>query len=113
MFLAGGSFWHFWVAFVAFAARSLGEWQMYVRSPALAPESRALALRDRPHGTGMGTPADARAMGFGYAITIAQASADRLKWAWGGFWLVVIGTVMAATPVALGHASVPSRFTRR
>ena len=33
-----------------------------------------------------------------------------LRWAWAGFWLVIIGTVMAATPIALGRASVLYTF---
>ena len=107
---------HFWVAFVAFAAALvLGEWQMYVRSPLSGwvgnPEHYYRSVT--AHGTVMGYVLPTLvAMGFGYAIT--ELSLKRpligLKWAWGGFWLVVIGTVMAATPVALGHASVLFTF---
>jgi cytochrome c oxidase subunit 1 len=108
--------WHFWVAFVAFAAALvLGEWQMYVRSPLSSwvgnPEHYYRSVT--AHGTVMGYVLPTLvAMGFGYAIT--ELSLKRpligLKWAWGGFWLVVIGTVMAATAVALGHASVLFTF---
>jgi cytochrome c oxidase subunit 1 len=107
---------HFWVAFVAFAAALvLGEWQMYVRSPLSAwvgnPEHYYRSVTG--HGTVMGYVLPTLvAMGFGYAIT--ELSLKRpligLKWAWGGFWLVVTGAVMAATPVALGRASVLFTF---
>src|SRR4029450_13225483 len=65
------------------------------------------------HGTVMGYVLPTLvAMGFGYAIT--ELSLKRpligLTWAWAGFWLVVIGTVMAATSVALGHASLLYTF---
>src|SRR3954453_17997604 len=52
------------------------------------------------------------AMGFGYAISelALKRPLIGLKWAWAGFWLVMIGTVMAATPVALGRASVLYTF---
>jgi cytochrome c oxidase subunit 1 len=33
-----------------------------------------------------------------------------LRWAWAGFWLAIVGTVMAATPIALGRASVLYTF---
>ena len=98
--------WHFWVAFIAFAAALvLGEWQMYVRSPLSGwvgnPEHYYRSVT--AHGTVMGYVLPTLvAMGFGYAIT--ELSLKRpligLKWAWGGFWLVVTGAVMAATPVA-------------
>jgi cytochrome c oxidase subunit 1 len=51
-------------------------------------------------------------MGFGYAIT-ESALEQRLvgvRWAWVGFWLVVIGAIMAMVPVALGRASVLYTF---
>ena len=107
---------HFWVAFVAFAlALVLGEWQMYVRSPLSGwvgnPEHYYRSVT--AHGTVMGYVLPTLvAMGFGYAIT--ELSLKRpligITWAWAGFWLVVIGTVMAATPVALGQASLLYTF---
>jgi cytochrome c oxidase subunit 1 len=107
---------HFWVAFVAFAAALvLGEWQMVVRSP-LAPWVSNPEVYYRSvtaHGTVMAYVLPTLvAMGFGYAITELALRRPLLgvRWAWAGFWLVVAGTVMAATPVALGRASVLYTF---
>ena len=107
---------HFWIAFIAFgAAIVLGEWQMYVRSP-LSPWVGNPELYYRSvtaHGTVMGYVLPTLvAMGFGYAITelALKKPLIGLRWAWAGFWLVVIGTIMAATPVALGRASVLYTF---
>ncbi|MEO7338553.1 MAG: cbb3-type cytochrome c oxidase subunit I [Caldimonas sp.] len=107
---------HFWVAFVAFlGAIVLGEWQMYVRSPLHAwvsnPEHYYRSVT--AHGTVMAYVLPTLvAMGFGYAI--AELSLKRplvgLRWAWGGFWLVIAGTVMAAATMALGKASVLYTF---
>ncbi|HEX2828028.1 MAG TPA: b(o/a)3-type cytochrome-c oxidase subunit 1 [Burkholderiales bacterium] len=107
---------HFWVAFVAFgAAIVLGEWQMFVRSPLAQwvnnPEHYYRSVTG--HGVVMGYVMPTLvAMGFGYALTelsLKQALIG-LRWAWAGFWLVVIGTVTAATPIALGQASVLYTF---
>lgn len=107
---------HFWVAFVAFAvALVLGEWQMVVRSPQ-SPWVNNPELYYRSvtaHGTVMGYVLPTLvAMGFGYALTELSLKRALLgvRWAWAGFWLVVVGTVMAATPVALGKASVLYTF---
>lgn len=107
---------HFWVAFIAFAvALVLGEWQMVVRSPH-SPWVQNPELYYRSvtaHGTVMGYVLPTLvAMGFGYALTELSLRRPLLgvKWAWAGFWLVVGGTVMAATPVALGKASVLYTF---
>ena len=107
---------HFWIAFIAFgAAIILGEWQMYVRSPLSAwvgnPELYYRSVT--AHGTVMGYVLPTLvAMGFGYAITelALKRPLIGLRWGWAGFWLVVVGTVMAATPVALGRASVLYTF---
>ncbi|MGZ5230691.1 MAG: cbb3-type cytochrome c oxidase subunit I, partial [Burkholderiales bacterium] len=107
---------HFWVAFVAFtAAILLGEWQMIVRSPLHAwvnnPEHYYRSVT--AHGTVMGYVFPTLvAMGFGYAITelALKRPLIGLRWAWIGFWLVIVGTVMASTPVALGRASVLYTF---
>ena len=107
---------HFWIAFVAFAvAIVLGEWQMFVRSPLSAwvgdPELYYRSVTG--HGTVMGYVFPTLlAMGFGYAITelALKQPLIGLRWAWAGFWLVMIGTAMAATPVALGQASVLYTF---
>ncbi len=107
---------HFWVAFVAFlGAILLGEWQMFVRSPLAQwvnnPEHYYRSVT--AHGTVMAYVLPTLvAMGFGYAI--CELALKRplvgLKWAWGGFWLVVAGTAVAAVTMALGKASVLYTF---
>jgi len=107
---------HFWVAFAAFAvAIVLGEWQMYVRSPLSAwvnnPEHYYRSVTF--HGTVMAYVLPTLvAMGFGYAITelALKRPLIGLAWAWGGFWLVIAGTVMASVPMAAGWASVLYTF---
>ena len=107
---------HFWVAFVAFAAALvLGEWQMVVRSPLMKwvgnPELYYRSVTT--HGTVMAYVLPTLvAMGFGYALTELALKRPLLglRWAWASFWLVVVGTVVAATPVALGKASVLYTF---
>ncbi|MGI9025473.1 MAG: b(o/a)3-type cytochrome-c oxidase subunit 1 [Burkholderiaceae bacterium] len=107
---------HFWVAFVAFAvAVLLGEWQMFIRSPLHTwIDNPELYYRSvTAHGTVMGYVFPTLiAMGFGYAITELALKRPLLglRWAWGGFWMVMAGTVMASTPVALGRASVLYTF---
>lgn len=107
---------HFWLAFAAFGlALFLGAWQMFVRSPLYTwisnPEWYYRSLT--AHGTVMGYVFPTLvAMGFGYAIT-ESALKQRLvgvRWAWGGFWLIVAGSIMAMAPVALGRASVLYTF---
>ena len=107
---------HFWVAFIAFlGAAVLGEWQMIVRSPLSAwinnPEHYYRSVT--AHGTVMGYVMPTLvAMGFGYAITelALKRPLVGLRWAWAGFALVLAGTAMAATTVALGKASVLYTF---
>ena len=107
---------HFWVAFVAFlGAAVLGEWQMIVRSPLSTwinnPEHYYRSVT--AHGTVMGyVMPTLLAMGFGYAITelALKRPLIGLRWAWAGFGLVLAGTAMAATTVALGQASVLYTF---
>ena len=107
---------HFWVAFAAFAvAVVLGEWQMFIRSPLHAwIENPELYYRSvTAHGTVMAYVFPTLvAMGFGYAITELALKRPLLglRWAWGGFWLVIAGTVMASAPIALGRASVLYTF---
>ena len=52
------------------------------------------------------------AMGFGYAIAVSALGRPLKgeKWAWVGFFLALIGTVMALVPVAAGRASVLYTF---
>ena len=107
---------HFWIAFVAFAAAMvLGAWQMFVRSPLSAwignPELYYRSVT--AHGTVMAYVFPTLvAMGFGYAITelALKRPLIGLRWAWGGFWLVIAGTLMASVPMALGRASVLYTF---
>jgi cytochrome c oxidase subunit 1 len=107
---------HFWVAFVAFfAAIVLGEWQMYMRSPLHAwinnPEHYYRSVT--AHGTVMAYVMPTLvAMGFGYAITelALKRPLIGMRWAWAGFWLVIVGTLMAALTTAVGKASVLYTF---
>ena len=107
---------HLWVAFALFGvAILLGAWQMYVRSPLSPwidnPEHYYRSVTE--HGTVMAYVLPTLvAMGFGYAITeiALKRPLIGLAWAWGGFWLVVAGAVMASVPVALGRASVLYTF---
>jgi cytochrome c oxidase subunit 1 len=107
---------HFWLAFAVFGlALCLGAWQMFVRSPLLTwisnPEWYYRSLT--AHGTVMGYVFPTLvAMGFGYAIS-ESALNQRLvgvRFAWAGFWLIVVGAIMAMVPVALGRASVLYTF---
>jgi cytochrome c oxidase subunit 1 len=107
---------HFWLAFAVFGvALVLGAWQMFIRSPLHTwltnPEWYYRSLT--AHGTVMGYVFPTLvAMGFGYAIS-ESALGQRLvgvRWAWGGWWLIVIGAVTAMVPVALGRASVLYTF---
>src|SRR5262245_24733835 len=52
------------------------------------------------------------AMGFGYFVTETALNRPLIgrHWAWLGFGLVAVGTVMAVIPVALGQASVLYTF---
>jgi cytochrome c oxidase subunit 1 len=107
---------HFWVAFVAFlGAIVLGEWQMFVRSPLSEwvnnPEHYYRSVTG--HGTVMAYVLPTLvAMGFGYALTelALKRPLIGLRWAWGGFWMVIAGTALAALTMALGKASVLYTF---
>lgn len=107
---------HFWIAFATFAlALLLGEWQMLVRSPLHGwidnPEHYYRSLT--AHGSAMGYVFPTLiAMGFGYAISVSALKRPLvgLRWAWAALWLVILGTVLAMTTVALGRASVLYTF---
>jgi cytochrome c oxidase subunit 1 len=107
---------HFWVAFAAFfAALLLGEWQMVIRSPLVDwignPELYYRSVT--AHGSAMGYVFPTLvAMGFGYAIvelSLKQPLVGR-RWAWAGFVLVVLGTIVAMAPVSVGLATVLYTF---
>jgi cytochrome c oxidase subunit 1 len=107
---------HFWVAFAAFfVALVLGEWQMVVRSPLVDwignPELYYRSVT--AHGSAMGYVFPTLvAMGFGYAIVelaLKQPLVGR-RWAWAGFALVVLGTLVAMAPVSAGLATVLYTF---
>ncbi len=107
---------HFWVAFLAFAvAALLGLYQVAERSglfPAL--ESNELYFGSvSTHGVLMGFVLTTFfAMGFGYYC--ASESLKRPIWskgfAWIGFWVALVGTVMAAIALLTGQASVLYTF---
>jgi cytochrome c oxidase subunit 1 len=107
---------HFWLAFGVFGlALLLGAWQMFIRSPLAAwignPEWYYRSVT--AHGTVMGYVFPTLiAMGFGYAITESSLKQRLIgrRWAWAGFWLIVVGSTMAMIPVSLGLASVLYTF---
>ena len=107
---------HFWVAFAAFgAAMVLGAWQMFARSPlsSWVGHSELYYRSVTAHGTVMAYVFPTLvAMGFGYAVTelALKRPLVGLRWAWSGFWLVVVGTLIAAAPIAAGRASVLYTF---
>jgi cytochrome c oxidase subunit 1 len=107
---------HFWLGFIAFGgALLLGAWQMWVRSP-LHPWMKNPELYYRSvtaHGSAMAYVFPTLiAMGFGYAVTELALKKPLVgaRWAWAGFILVAVGTVMAMVPVAMGLATVLYTF---
>jgi cytochrome c oxidase subunit I len=107
---------HFWLAFCVFGlALLLGAWQMIVRTPLYGwisnPDWYYRSVT--AHGTAMAYVFPTLvAMGFGYAISEAALEQKLVgrRWAWLGFALVLIGSVVALVPVALGRASVLYTF---
>jgi cytochrome c oxidase subunit 1 len=107
---------HFWLAFGLFGfALLLGAWQMFIRSPMASwignPEWYYRSLT--AHGTVMAYVFPTLiAMGFGYAISESSLKQPLVgsRWAWTGFWLIVLGSVTAMIPVSLGLASVLYTF---
>ena len=107
---------HLWVAFAAFiVACFMGEYQVLERSgffPVLDSAPVYFASVST-HGVLMGFVLTTFfIMGFGYAI--AATSLKQPVWnqplAWGGFWLALIGVVLAAIPLLTGKASVLYTF---
>jgi cytochrome c oxidase subunit I len=107
---------HFWLAFATFIlALCLGAWQMFIRSPLHGwigdPELYYRSVT--AHGTAMAYVFPTLvAMGFGYAITEASLGRPLVgwRWAWLGFALVALGTVVAIIPIAMGRASILYTF---
>lgn len=107
---------HFWLAFAVFGvAILLGEWQMFIRSP-LSGWLRNADLYYRSvtaHGTVMGYVFPTLvAMGFGYFISEAALGQPLIgrKWAWAGYFMIIIGSIAAVVPVAMGLDSVLYTF---
>ncbi len=107
---------HLWVAFAAFAvAAALGTWQMWVRSPLGAntgtPGQYFIAVT--AHGVSMAYVLSTFfIMGFGYfvATTSLGRPLPSAIWAWIGFFMGVIGVIMAIIPIFGGSASVLFTF---
>lgn len=107
---------HFWVAFAAFIlACFMGEYQVLERSgfiPALDSAPMYFASVST-HGVLMAFVLTTFfIMGFGY--TVAAASLKQPVWnkplAWVGFWVALVGVVLAAIPLLTGKASVLYTF---
>jgi cytochrome c oxidase subunit 1 len=107
---------HLWAAFLSFLpAIGLGLWQMVMRSPLPVPldNPNAYYASVTAHGSIMAYVFPTFfAMGFGYAIA-SSATGGALrgeKWAWAGFSLAVVGTIMAMVPIAADRSSVLYTF---
>lgn len=107
---------HLWVAFVAFAIASvMGAAQMLSRSPLTAPAEgpEAYFISVTAHGTLMAYVLPTLfVMGFGYfvATTALARPLPGLRAAWLGFWLALVGTLLAALAVVTGRATVLYTF---
>jgi cytochrome c oxidase subunit I len=107
---------HLWVAFAALSAASFfGVWQMWARSPLSAPflSSDRYFQSVTTHGVLMAYVLTTFfVMGFGYFV--AETALDRplpsKAWAWGGFGLALLGTLMAAAAILSDRASVLYTF---
>ena len=105
-----------WVGFIAFAAAAvMGLYQVVERSGFFPfAESEAVYFASvSTHGVLMGFVLTTfLVVGFGYYT--ATTSLDRPLWnrplAWIGFWMCVIGVLIAAVPLLLGQASVLYTF---
>ncbi|WP_243049206.1 b(o/a)3-type cytochrome-c oxidase subunit 1 [Dyella sp. RRB7] len=107
---------HFWLAFAIFGlAVLLGEWQMFIRSPLHGwIHNPDLYYRSvTAHGTVMGYVFPTLiAMGFGYAIAELSLNQPLIgrRWAWAGYALIIVGSISAVIPVAMGLDSVLYTF---
>ena len=107
---------HLWTSFASFgAAAVLGFWQMWVRSPIPAPfntPSRYFASVTA-HGTTMAYAVTTFfAVGFGYTIAVSALDEPLVsrRWAWAGFWIMLLGEATMLAPVLAGNASVLYTF---
>ncbi len=107
---------HIWVAFIAFIlACFMGEYQVLERSGLFPPlESTQVYFASvSTHGVLMAYVLTTFfIMGFGYftAATSLKRPIWKLKWAWAGFAVTLLGTVLAAIPLLTGLASVLYTF---
>jgi cytochrome c oxidase subunit 1 len=107
---------HLWITFGSFVvAATLGAWQMWVRSPLHAPYSspETYFISVTTHGTTMAyVMTTFFVMGFGYYVaeTALERPLPGRLWAWLGFVLGVIGTVMAFATAVSGRATVLYTF---
>jgi cytochrome c oxidase subunit 1 len=106
----------YWVAFGVFLlAALLGAWQMLMRSPLPVPFDNpdVYYASVTLHGTAMAyVLAIFFTMGFGYALaetTLGRPLRGRTA-AWVGFFICLIGTLMAVAAVVSGQASVLYTF---
>lgn len=107
---------HLWLSFGAFAIACLfGLWQMLARSPWPAPffTPSNYFLSVTAHGSIMAYVLPTFfIMGFGY-FTAERALERRLplrRLAWAGFWLGVLGVLLAVATILSGRASVLYTF---
>jgi cytochrome c oxidase subunit I len=107
---------HCWLAFAVFAvATVLGVWQMWVRSPLHAPyaDPENYFVSVTAHGASMAYVLTTFfIMGFGYFVaeTALGRELPGVRWAWMGYALGVIGTLLAVATVISGRATVLFTF---
>ncbi len=107
---------HMWVAFIAFIlACFMGEYQVLERSGLFeALDSSTVYFASvSTHGVLMAYVLTTFfIMGFGYytASTSLNVPIWNKQLAWGGFWLALLGVVLAAVPLLMGLASVLYTF---
>lgn len=107
---------HYWVAFAVFLpAIVLGAWQMLMRSPLPAPlDDSALYYQSvTMHGTAMAYVVTTFfTMGFGYAVATTSLERPLIghAWAWIGFVICLVGTLMAVAMIVAGRATVLYTF---
>lgn len=107
---------HLWLAFGVFlGACCLGVWQMWVRSPLSAPQDipHRYYQSVTAHGVSMAYVLTTFfIMGFGYYVaeTALKRELPGKAWAWGAYWMGVVGVVMAVLSIGAGQASVLYTF---